>query len=155
MHAIEGIRTRTLHLIDIENLLGGPHATGADALETLDDYLDAARWQHGDLVYIAANPHLVERFAWDVPVDANVRTAVGADGADLVLLAQCAPEFVARRAGRLVIGSGDHIFIGRARAVRDQGIGVAVVARNESLAVGWGAHGFPVVAIDAPVTAAA
>jgi hypothetical protein len=155
MKTIAQNRNRTLHLIDIENLAGGP-LSGDDAGHTLRAYLHAAQWRPGDLVYVAAHPKVLQRFAWDLPVEANLRAAHGPDGADLALLAQCPPEFVARRAQRLVIGSGDHIFIERARAVRSSGVGVAVVARGaESLAPGWRAYGFPVKLLDQALSLAA
>jgi hypothetical protein len=141
------VRTRTLHLVDIENLIGDPCADGATAAQVLDDYLVAARWSDHDLVVIAANPGLTGRIAWQIEFEHRILTATGPDGADLMLLAQAAPEFVARRAGRLVIGSGDHIFIERALRVRDLGVGVVVVARADHVSRGWFAHGFPVVAL--------
>ena len=122
------IRTRTLHLIDIENLVGGTEAREEEIVRTVREYLRVAHWRAGDLVLIAANPHLAARFAWSIDVEHRTITAIGHDGADLALLAQAAPEFVARRAGRLVVGSGDHIFIRRALQVRELGVGVAVVA---------------------------
>src|SRR5262245_24660548 len=42
--------------------------------------------------------------------------AHGADGADLALVAQAAPEWVAKRFDRMVIASGDGIFAARAEA---------------------------------------
>jgi hypothetical protein len=74
-----------------------------------------------------------------------VHTAAGPDGADGVLLGSAPAEFVARRAGRLVVGSGDHAFIERARQVRDRNVGVLVVARAAAVHGGWHAHGFPVL----------
>jgi hypothetical protein len=115
----------------------------------LTDYLAVSGWREGDLVALAVNPGLASSFLWELDLDCTVHTAAGEDGADLALLAHAAPEFVERRAGRLVIGSGDHIFIKRALAVRDRGVGVLVVARAASAAAGWRAHGFPVVALDA------
>jgi hypothetical protein len=149
------VATRTLHLVDIENLVGGPEATGDEVIDTFERYLDAAAWEAGDLVYVAANPWLAQEFAWRLPVQCNVHTAHGHDGADLALLAHCAPEFVGRRAGRLVIGSGDHAFIGRAVAARALGVGVLVVARGGSVHGGWRAHSFPVRDLDAVRVAAA
>jgi hypothetical protein len=141
-------KTRAVHLVDIENLVGGPRASAADVEHVLVRYLEVAGWRWGDIVSIAANPGLALEFAWNLPVEASVHTASGPDGADLALLAHAAPEFVARRAGRLVIGSGDHAFIPRAIAARDRGVGVLVVARAGGVSSGWRAHGFPVVAID-------
>jgi hypothetical protein len=139
------IATRTLHLVDIENLVGGPDATGDEVVDVFQQYLDAAAWGAGDLVYVAANPWLAREFAWRLPVECNVHTAHGRDGADLALLAHAAPEFVGRRAGRLVIGSGDHVFIARALEARALGVGVLVVARGDAVHGGWRAHNFPVL----------
>jgi hypothetical protein len=140
-----GVATRTLHLVDIENLVGGPDATGDEVVEVFERYLDAAAWEPGDLVYVAANPWLAREFAWRLPVECNVHTAHGRDGADLALLAHAAPEFVSRRATRLVVGSGDHVFIARALEARALGVGVLVVARGDALHGGWRAHNFPVL----------
>ncbi len=137
--------TRTLHLVDIENLAGGPYASGDEAVEVFERYLDASAWEPGDLVYVAANPGLMEKIAWRLPVECNLRAARGQDGADLALLAHAAPEFVARRFSRLVIGSGDHIFIERAVRARALGVGVVVVALASSVHGGWRVHGFPVL----------
>jgi hypothetical protein len=81
-----------------------------------------------------------------------LRTASGPDAADRRLLADAEPEFVARRFGRLVIGSGDHGFIARACELRTAGVGVLVVARPFSLAKGWRRAGFPVVQLHATPT---
>ena len=147
--------SRTLHLVDIENLCADPDAPAAIVRDVLDDYLATAMWQECDLVVIASNPVLARRFVWDRPVDWSVHTAHGDDGADLALLTHAAPEFVARRADRLVIGSGDHAFIPRALECRRRGVGVLVVARLECTARGWHEHGFPVQCLGSPLKAAA
>ncbi len=136
--------TRALHLVDIENLAGDPYASGDEAVEVFERYLDASAWEAADLVYVAANPGLMEKIAWRMPIECSRHAAAGRDGADLALLAHAAPEFVARRASRLVIGSGDHIFIERAVRARALGVGVVVVALASSVHGGWRAHGFPV-----------
>lgn len=135
------VQERTLHLVDIENLLGDPWATGWRVGWALEQYLGVAGWRQGDLVYLAANPYLVRELVFDLPVGCNARAVVGRDGADLVLLANAAPDFVVRRAGRLVVGSGDHIFAARAAQVAAAGVEVLVVARPESLS--WQLAGFP------------
>jgi hypothetical protein len=144
------VQDRAIHLVDIENLVGGPRATGREVRRTLDHYLAAAGWRRGDIVCIAANPGLALEFVWDCPVDANIHTACGKDGADLALLAQAAPEFVARRARRLVVGSGDGIFVTRAKAARDLGVAVTVVARPRSLHHDFRQCGFDVVLLEVP-----
>jgi hypothetical protein len=123
---------RSLHLVDLENLTGGPSCSGAHALAAFAAYLDAAGWQRCDHVIVASSHRLVQKFAFDLPVAANVHAASGCDGADLVLLASAPAELIVKRYSRLVIGSGDGIFAGRARIVRRAGVMVEVVARHGS-----------------------
>ncbi|MBV8952321.1 MAG: hypothetical protein JOZ99_15715 [Actinobacteria bacterium] len=136
---------RTLHLVDLENLIGDARAASSTALQVFERYLALAEWRDGDLVYVATNPALASRIVWDLRVPCHRATACGPDGADRALLNVVSPDFVARRVERLVIGSGDHIFIQRALQVRELGTGVAVVSRPASLHSGWRAHGFPVI----------
>ena len=125
------ISERTLHLVDLENLLGDPRADAASALATFDAFLGVARWQPDDHVILATNPWLMTKIAFDLPVPASRHAVHGRDGADIMLLSLAATELVVKRYGRLVIGSGDGIFTNRARAVHDGGIQVDVVARPD------------------------
>jgi hypothetical protein len=120
---------RSLHLVDLENLAGDPRANAASALHVYDEYLDAARWQPGDHVIVATNPWLMARIAFDLPAATSRHAVHGRDGADTMLLSLAPPELVTKRYGRLVVGSGDGIFVSRAQTVRDQGVNVDVVAR--------------------------
>jgi hypothetical protein len=120
---------RSLHLVDLENLVGDPRADARVVLDTFTRYLAVAGWRPGDQVIVASNPGLIRKVMFDLPVPCNLHTACGRDGADLMLLAQAPPELVARRYARLVIGSGDHIFAARAHAARRLGVSVLVVAR--------------------------
>ncbi|MGZ6977069.1 MAG: hypothetical protein ACXVJW_03090 [Acidimicrobiia bacterium] len=117
--------TRTLHLVDIENLVGDPHATKAAALDALTRYVDLAGYVDGDHVVVAANPGLVAQIAFDLPVPCSPHAARGENGADLILLAQAEPGFVADRY--------DTAFTDAALAVRDRGIPVVVVSRAATL----------------------
>jgi hypothetical protein len=121
---------RTLHLVDLENLLGDPRAEGRTALHALDVYLELAAWRDGDVVVLATNPALMLTIAFALPVPMNTHTACGRDGADLALLSHAPPEWIAKRFDRLVIGSGDGIFAARARAAQERGVAVRVVARR-------------------------
>lgn len=122
---------RSLHLVDLENLVGDPHAPAPLVQDTLACYLTAAGWRAGDQVIVASNPELIGKVVFDLPVPCNVHTARGTDGADMMLLSLAPPELVASRYARLVIGSGDHIFSERAQAARDLGAQVLVVARAD------------------------
>lgn len=125
--------TRTLHLVDIENLVGDPRAATVDVLATLDGYFETAGYRDGDHVVVAANPGLMARLAFVLPVPCSARAACGRSGADLMLLSQASPDFVASRYDRLVIGSGDAVFAPRAKAVRDRGLPVVIISRAESM----------------------
>jgi hypothetical protein len=143
---------RALHLVDLENLCGDPVAPRKVALRVLDDYLRLAGWRPGDHVRVAANPRLLRSVAWDLPVPANQHAVTGEDGADMMLLAHEPPELVARRFGRLVVGSGDHLFAARARATRDLGVPVVVVARPGSLSHELVGEGFGIRLLDPATT---
>ena len=147
--------TRTLHLVDIENLVGDPKAPTAMVLDVLDRYLEVAGYRDGDHVVIAANPGLMARVAFDLPVPCNVHAARGENGADLALLAQAEPRRVAARYDRLVIGSGDGAFADVALAVRDLDTPVVVVSQSASLSSRLRGAGLGIRALGAAVTLAA
>jgi hypothetical protein len=123
--------SRTLHLVDLENLVGDPSAPAPLVHDTLARYLTVAGWLTGDQVIVASNPALIRKVVFDLPVPCNVHSAPGPDGADQMLLSLAPAELVASRYARLVIGSGDHIFSERAHAARDLGAQVLVVARAD------------------------
>lgn len=108
---------RALHLIDVENLAGGPDVSAEVARTAIDDYRRSAVVTPGDLVRLARNPWLYRKLAFDLPSGWWTRFGHGPDGADRALLDGLDPESVCRRFDRLVIGSGDHAFADLARAL--------------------------------------
>lgn len=134
--------TRTLHLVDIENLVGDPKAPAAEVLAALDRYLTLAAWREGDQVILAANPGLLSNVAFDLPIACNPHAVRGTDGADLMLLSHAEPSWVASRFRRLVIGSGDGISATRAATARDLGVQIVVVARSGSISNSLLGQGF-------------
>jgi hypothetical protein len=122
---------RTLHLVDVENLLGDPHSSEAAVRMVLARYR-RMHLRSGDQVVIAANPQMgvKAKMAWP---EALVRWAVGPDGADNALLAEAQPDDIARRFDRLVVASGDHIFAQLVKDVKARGVAVLVVHRRGSL----------------------
>jgi hypothetical protein len=126
---------RTLHLVDIENLMGGPRRGRAAHSAAVADYREAAGVQPFDHLIIAAN-HAIAVDAGVACPGARLLAAGGRDGADLALLAQVAD--VRRTASlydRVVVGSGDGIFADMLRALRSFGIAVRVVSRQRSLSL--------------------
>ena len=132
---------RSLHLVDLENLVRDPRADAAPALDTFAAYLELAQWELGDHVIVATNPWLMARIAFDLPVTCSMHAVHGRDGADTMLLSLAPPQHVVKRYGRLVVGSGDAIFVHRAQAVRDGGLAVDVVARPDGCSARL--HRFP------------
>lgn len=141
MSTSSDITGRTLHLVDLENLVGDPRAEAEPALGTFTAYLELAHWEEGDHVILATNPWLMARIAFDLPVQCSRHAVHGRDGADTMLLSLAPPEHVVKRYGRLVVGSGDGIFVHRAQAVRDGGLTVDVIARPDGCSTRL--HRFP------------
>lgn len=125
---------RTLHLIDVENLVGGSQASAADVVEALDAYREAIAVRPADHVVIASGRRLLidAGLAWP---GARLVLGSGTDGADLALLEACSPASVAAAYDRVVIGSGDGIFAARAVELRRAGVVVVVVSLPASLAI--------------------
>lgn len=121
---------RSLHLIDIENLLGDPRSSEPQVEAAVNAYRRKFV-RPGDQAVIAANPRmaLAVKGAWP---GALVRVGHGKDGADHALLREAHPDDVARRFDRLVVASGDHIFEGLIMAVRARGVAALVVHRAGS-----------------------
>lgn len=102
---------RSLHLVDIENLVGAPDLWSPNRIRaTFDAYLQAASWQSGDSLVVAANPSFMKMLAFDlVGMAHRPLCARGKDAAD-ELLVGAVPADVGAQFGRLVVGSGDHAF---------------------------------------------
>ena len=125
---------RTLHLVDIENLMGGPFA-GEHALQSASaEYRRVAAVRPSDIVTVACNPALAFD-AGDAWPEAELRVGPGPDGADRALLSRISDDrWVARRFDRVVIGSGDGIFANATGALKQWGVAVGVVSLKTSLA---------------------
>lgn len=124
---------RALHLIDVENLLGGPTFSIEQAARARLAYEAVAPAGIVNHVVIstshwAAGPAW---FAW--PRSARRLVRSGPDGADLALLDLLARERVERRYDWIVIGSGDGTFDFEAARIQAERCRVSVVARPESL----------------------
>jgi hypothetical protein len=120
---------RSLHLVDIENLAGGPFTEPDAAILAMRQALMLAQWAPGDHVYIAANRWLLAQVCFvDLGFSCRWLVGRGADGADLRLLDVAADRRMLGRYGRLVVHSGDGIFAVLATEFRHLGRPVAVVA---------------------------
>jgi hypothetical protein len=139
---------RTLHLVDIENLSGGPQRTLEEHLHAYRAYVRRAEVGHDDQIVVAACGKVMRSLAFELPSGILQRTANGSDGADRALLAHDTPERIALRFERLVIGSGDHAFVDLALAVQAMGVTVVVVSGRGFRSAEFGGHGFGVRNLD-------
>lgn len=123
---------RTLHLIDIENLVGTA-LPGQDEVSSLRmQYRKHVGIGETDHVVIACS-HLAFRdaaFGWR---DARHLVRSGPDGADIELLNVIYGEHVAERFTDVLIGSGDGIFADAAAYLAGHGCQVTVVSRRGHL----------------------
>lgn len=119
---------RALHMLDIENLAGGPDftITGAEALRR--QYEATVPIGSDDLVVIASSHHAARR-AWFAWPHARRLVRSGADGADLALVAVLETERIAERFHTVVLGSGDGIFAEPCARLQAEGCRVTVVSQ--------------------------
>jgi hypothetical protein len=131
-HGTRAAGPRSLHLVDLENLVGGPRRAGQWLRPTVHAYEAVAPVGPADQVIAAADITLWRRSAFDLP-GWRYLPGRGPDGADRALLDEAPPAWVADRFERLVIGSGDRAFAPLALAVRAAGREVVAVARPRQL----------------------
>jgi hypothetical protein len=124
---------RTLHLIDIENLMGGPRR-GPSAVETSWQlYKQYVRVRANDHVITAANGALALHVG--LQIRGQLLVGNGPDGADRALLARISDtNWVALRYDRVIVGSGDGIFVDAVRELARNGVQVGVASRRDTLA---------------------
>lgn len=124
--------TRTLHLIDIENLLADPRPSIEAILLARRDYGDQVGVGEHDLVVVACNHGCALRVGL-VFCGARLKVRSGPDGADLALLDVLAEHDVGTRFDAVNIGSGDGIFAPAVAALRALDVATLVVSRPEAL----------------------
>jgi hypothetical protein len=124
--------TRSIHLVDVENLLGGAAFTKGDAAATAAVYASVATVAARDHMVVASS-HFAAPAAWFGWGHARRVVRSGPDGADLALLGIIENENLAVRFDRIVIASGDKIFAEAAARLQGVGAKVTVVSRVDSL----------------------
>lgn len=112
---------RSLHLLDMENLGHGTQCTGQGLVCALHRFEEVAGWAPHDHAVGTASHWFFKRVCFDLPAGLRLLPAGGgADAADLRLIEEGDPSWIAPRFRRVVVGSGDHIFtelVGQLRAV--------------------------------------
>jgi hypothetical protein len=120
-------RRRTLHVVDADNLTGGPTEHDCVARQAADAYRLAAGVRRGDLIVVGSDRRsaAVTAFAW---AGVNLVNTTGTDAVDRALIERMDAGELAGRFGRVSVGSGDGIFADAVAAVRQTGVTVDVVA---------------------------
>jgi hypothetical protein len=116
---------RAIHLIDTENLVGGPGATSYAIRRAWDTYRAAVPIGPRDHVIVASSSYFAKKAMFEMAgPGVQLRVRDGKDGAELALMDAVDIEHAARRFGQLVIASGDGIFTDLALRARDLGMQV-------------------------------
>lgn len=123
---------RTLHLVDVENLVGSGSPPDHDVGRCVDSYGRLRVLREGDLVVVACNPSIGMSvgLSWS-PARLLVRR--GTSGADRALVEVALCERVESRFGHVVVASGDGLFVDAVGYLQRRGVSVTVVAPLESL----------------------
>ena len=127
------MKTRELHLVDVENLLAGPFFLAAEVARLRPLYGRVSQMTASAHVVIgcSADESMLESgLGWCGARQVWIR---GTDGADRALLDVAFNENVAGRFARVVIGSGDGIFANLAANLQALGCHVTVVSRADAL----------------------
>jgi hypothetical protein len=121
-----------LHLVDIENLVGCPRPTTAEATICRHAYNDRAAVQPNDLVVVACNhgAAIAVGLGWS---GARLLLRSGPDGADLALLDVIAHESIEDRFAAIVVASGDGRFADEVARLGSVGLDVTVVSTGRAL----------------------
>ena len=130
-------RARTLHLVDIENLIGADPKTASihDVHHAFAQFALTARQRVADLMIVACNPKLVVKVGNTLRGAGRIHPRKGHDGADLALLDAVDVDLWSQRFDRIVIGSGDHIFTETATCLRAAGLEVVVVGLDGHVSI--------------------
>jgi hypothetical protein len=119
---------RALHLIDLENLAGGPWVSADAITATWAAYRGGVPVNPSDHVVVGSSSIFAKK-AWFVLPATGVQRRVrdGRDGGELSMLEDFDLPTYATRFPRLVIASGDGIFTETAMRARDHGMHVHLV----------------------------
>ncbi|WP_426571102.1 hypothetical protein [Aquihabitans sp. McL0605] len=136
----------TLHLIDIENLHGAcPRGTlnVGRATALLERYDSIVPIAVGDHLIVGCNPGIGLEVGLAIG-GGRLVVRGGPDGADQALIDSIDLDHVARRNRRVVIGSGDHIFVRTVLGLLARSVPVEVVGRPGGTSAALRLTGVPV-----------
>lgn len=117
---------RTAYLLDLDNLAGSGCPSFKRIRAVLESFERIYNPQSGDQVYCAGTGKSAFH-AKSLRPGYSVRSGVGRDGADRLLLELATPGFLRERFERVVLGSGDWIFASLVKELRHVGLTVEVM----------------------------
>jgi hypothetical protein len=142
---------RTIHLIDVENLVGSGRPSQEAIQVAACQYTEVSGLSPEDHVVLGCGTASAFSVFFGWPGEHRRVLGSGRDGADLALLEVLNTEDIASRFTRVFIASGDHLFEPAARRLISQGVDVRIVARPTSVALSLWALGrnieFPETAV--------
>lgn len=115
---------RALHLIDLENLVGGPSASDKTIKRVWSAYYGGVPKTASDHLLVGSSRFFARRTWWMLPECIQRRVRDGQDGGELAILDEVDLDHLAERFGRLVIASGDGRFAELAATARSRGVHV-------------------------------
>lgn len=120
-------RPRRLHLLDVENLVAG-RVSNQSVTTMWSQFVAAVDLRWDDLSTVSVSRRHAATTFFALPTD--VHRVIGSDvhdGADVALIESVDVDWASRNFGRVVIGSGDHIFAPLARQLTENGLQVLQV----------------------------
>lgn len=117
---------RTVHFIDIENLIGSGLLSAQSVQRTYFLYRQQVSVKPKDVFIVAAGPQNRRAVVEGWPF-AYYKFKAGSDGADLALIDFCHDMDVLSTANKVVIGSGDNRFAQIAHLAKMSGLEVSIV----------------------------
>lgn len=126
------VEERTLHVIDIENLIGSTSFTVGEAAVVARRYALVSGCGPQDFTVLASS-HIAAKAAWFGWPTGRRLVRSGPDGADRALIDVLTAEDVHARFGRVVVASGDGIFSGPCAWLQEMGCSMTVVTRRNAL----------------------
>jgi hypothetical protein len=125
--------TRTLYLLDIENMCGTGRLTPGLVAARVSQLEEAVAPGPADQMIVGYNPLNRTAVAFGIQRSHGHVERSGPDGADLALEEVMSTPH-ARRFDHIVLASGDHLFAPIVARLASQGIGTTVIAGPDSLA---------------------
>lgn len=121
------MKDRTVHLVDLENLVGSGHLTEHAAHLAFLAYSALGVVSPGDLVILGVSHHNLIAASYGWP-HVRCRARSGPDGADLLLQEVMTDERIEERFGAAIVATGDGGFAEAIASLIGRGLPVGVIA---------------------------